>query len=358
MGAKIQIKIESSKLLESFESFGSVEVGDEAGEFVTEGFDGVPLVVVVGGIVEALGNHLGMVVLDVVLVRVPIYYGGEDGIVAAQVDRAQGVGGGDHLLMELLSGTDAYLLHGEVGGDGLGDIGDLVGGDLRDEELSTEVVAECPHHQIDTFLEGDVEARHPHVGDGEFRGAFVAQLDEQGDDRSPRTHHIAIADHRETEVTGTLDVVGGNEELVAGQLGGTIEVDWGTGLVGGQGHDILDVAVDGGVDDVDGTIDIGLDALTGVVFGGVHLFDGCSVDHHVHTFTGPLQALAIADVADEVTKHGIVLFRVFLLHVVLFQLTAGVDDDLLNVGVVAENGLHEFVTEGTCAAGNEDGFSV
>ena len=70
--AKIQIKFESSKLLESFESFGSVEVGDEAGEFVTEGFDGVPLVVVVGGIVEALGDHLGVVMLQVVLVRVPI----------------------------------------------------------------------------------------------------------------------------------------------------------------------------------------------------------------------------------------------------------------------------------------------
>lgn len=61
-------------LCRTVESFGPIEVGDKAGEFVTEGFDGVPLVVVVGGIVEALGDHLGVVMLQVVLVRVPIYY--------------------------------------------------------------------------------------------------------------------------------------------------------------------------------------------------------------------------------------------------------------------------------------------
>ena len=43
-----------------------LEAGDDLGEFGAEGFDGVPVLVVVGGEIEALGHELAMVVLQIV----------------------------------------------------------------------------------------------------------------------------------------------------------------------------------------------------------------------------------------------------------------------------------------------------
>ena len=78
----------------------------------------------------------------------------------------------------------------------------------------------------------------------------------------------------------------------------------------------------GGVDDVLGAVDIGLDALLGVILGRVDLLDGGGVYYHVDALACTFQALAVADVADEEPQLRVPVVRVFLLELKLLELVA------------------------------------
>lgn len=109
------------------------------------------------------------------------------------------------------------------------------------------------------------------MSDGEGGGALIDPFLEEGHHRTARPHHVAVAHHRKTGWILAGDVVGCDEQLVRGQLGGAIQVDGVGGLVGGEGDHLLDLIEQGGLNDVLGPVDIGLDALHGVIFGGWHL---------------------------------------------------------------------------------------
>jgi hypothetical protein len=111
------------------------------------------------------------------------------------------------------------------------------------------------------------------------------------------------------------------------------------GLVGRQRHDLLHAAVDGCVEQVHRPDDVGLHGLVRVVFHQVHVLQGRRVDHVVDAREGAVQAGPVADVADEEAEPGS-MRRELLLHVVLFELIAAVDDDAPHIG------LQEALDEG------------
>ena len=131
-------------------------------------------------------------------------------------------------------------------------------------------------------------------------------------------------------------------------------VDRGAGLVGGEGHHVAHAGLEGGVDHVLGAVDIGLDALLRVIFGGVYLLDGGGVDDHVDALAGPAQAFAVAHVADEEAQLRIFVVGIFLFQLKLFELVARIDHDPFHVGISAKDRLNKFFTERTGASGDQN----
>ena len=75
------------------------------------------------------------------------------------------------------------------------------------------------------------------------------------------------------------------------------------------------------------------------------------MDDDVHPVQGAHEALAVAHVADEVAQ--VRLVESHHLHLVLFQLIAAEDDDLLRLFLFQQD-LGELLAERACAAGDED----
>ena len=178
-----------------------------------------------------------------------------------------------------------------------------------------------------------------------------AQLAEERDHRAAAAHDVAVADHGEAGRVGRGVVVAGDEELVGGELGRAVEVDRGGRLVGGQRDDPLDAGVDAGLDDVLRADDVRLHELPRVVLGGVDLLERGCVDDVVDAVHGPVEAVAVADVADEPAQPRVVAEQ--LAALVLLELVAAEDHDPL--GVVVLQGLgDERLAERAGATGDED----
>lgn len=179
-------------------------------------------------------------------------------------------------------------------------------------------------HELYAMVEGDPEARHPRVSDGELAGTLLDQALEEWHHRAPGARHIAIAHNRKAGVLLAGKIVGGHEQLVGQQLGRTIQVDRAGRLVGGQCDDLLHAILDRRGDDVFGTIDVGADAFGGVVLGRGHMLERGGMNHIVDTAHGLAHALGITDIAQEIAHARRVET---LLHLILFQLVAGEHHD-------------------------------
>lgn len=187
------------------------------------------------------------------------------------------------------------------------------------------------------------------MSDRQGGGALIDPFLEEGHDRAARAHHVAVAHHRKTGWILAGDVVGGDEQFVGGQLGGAIQVDGVGSLVGGEGDHLLDLIEQGGLDDVLGPVDIGLDALHGVVFGSRHLLEGRRVHHIVNPAHRHGEPVGIPHVTDEIAHAGGVED---LLHLELFQLVAGVDDQPFRL-VAFQHCLDQHLAKRASAAGNQ-----
>lgn len=206
-------------------------------------------------------------------------------------------------------------------------------------------------HQVDGLVQGDPEAGHALVGDREAAGPGL--LLEQGDDRAPGPHHVAVADTGEAGVEGRRVGVALDDDLLLAEFGGAVEVDRVDGLVGGEGHHLCDPGVDGAVDDVLGAEDVGLHGLEGVVLTGRHLLHGGGVDDDVDALAGPGHAGPVADVAEHVAHPTVAEAGA---HLGLLELVPGVHPEG-GVGVLGEHALDERVPERPGATGDEHGLA-
>jgi hypothetical protein len=158
-------------------------------------------------------------------------------------------------------------------------------------------------------------------------------LEEERHDGSARPHHVAVADHAEAEVPPALDVVRGDEELVADELRRAVEVDRRRCLVGRQRDDPFDPGIERSVDDVLCASDVGLDELLRVVLARGDLLQRRRVHDRVDALEGASDPRTIADVAEEEAQgpttvlDDVVLTR----HLGLLQLVTGEDDEPLQV---------------------------
>jgi hypothetical protein len=120
-------------------------------------------------------------------------------------------------------------------------------------------------------------------------------------------HHVAVPDHGKTGLRLTGIGVAGGKQLVRTQFGGAVKIDGTGGFVRAEGHNLLDLLVDGHVDDVLRAHDVGLHCLEGVILRGRHLLQRGGVNDVIDSIEGPVQALFIPNIADEVTHARIVI---------------------------------------------------
>ena len=142
-----------------------------------------------------------------------------------------------------------------------------------------------------------------------------------------------------------------HKHLVRSQLGGTIQVDRAAGLIRGQGHYTLHTLVNTGVNQVHGTMHVGLDALKRVVLRRRNNLGSSSMHHVIHAIQRTVQTLLVAHVADEEAHTRIVL--IVLGHVPLLHLITRKDDDLARV-VFLQRHRHKRITKRACTTGDQD----
>ena len=160
-------------------------------------------------------------------------------------------------------------------------------------------------------------------------------------------HDVAVpsaADHGATPL-GSHPGVGVDNPLHHG-LGDAHGVDGVGGLVRGQAYHPLDPGLDGGVEDVVRTDDVGAHGLHGEELAGGHLLQGGGVEDIVHAGHGVPHRLGVAHIAYvELDLLGglRVLGLKLMAHIVLLFLIAGEDANLTDVGFqeVLQHGVAE-----------------
>ena len=212
---------------------------------------------------------------------------------------------------------------------------------------------EGEHNKIHSLVQVHQEAGHVGVCDGDGV-ARLDLIDEQRDDAAAGAHDVAVTGAADggAATLGSHTGVGVDDVLHHG-LGDAHGIDGISCLVGGQTDNTLHTCVNGGVEDVVGADDIGLDGLHGEELAGGDLLQGSGVQDVVHAGHGVTDRLGVADIVDvELDLLG--GLRVpglkLVAHVVLFLFVPGEDANLLQVRV--QEVLQDGGTKGTSTAGD------
>ena len=224
---------------------------------------------------------------------------------------------------------------------------------LLNKQIAGIGVLESEHDQIHSLVQVHQEAGHVGVSDGDGV-ASLDLVDEQGDDAAAGAHDVAVAGAADGGAAALRSHAGvGVDDVLHHGLGDAHGVDGVGGLVGGQADDTLDTCINGGVEDVIGADDIGLDGLHGEELAGGDLLQSSGVEDVVHAGHGVLDGLGVADIAD-IELDLLCGLRVpgleLVAHIVLLLFVPGEDADLLQVRV--QEVLQDRGTKGTGTAGD------
>ncbi len=282
-------------------------------------------------------DALGVTLLEVFVVIEVAVVGGD----AVEVAHILGLGSlflREEGLIQFLAVADAddldvFLLASEELADGLGLGLDGAGGGFLDEDVAVLAMLEGEEHEVHGLVEGHYEARHRGLGEGD--GLAAADLvDPEGDDRAAGAHYVAVARAADLGAEGVAAL--GNGDLLLQGLADAHRVDGICGLVGGKADDTLDTGVDGGIEDIVGADDIGLDGLHREELAARDLLERGCVEDVVHAAHRGPEGGPVADVADlelylvrDIRVSGLILVA----HIVLLLFVAGEDANLLDVGL-------------------------
>ena len=300
--------------------------------------------------------------LDHELIIVQVAVVGGDAEVVAHILAAQTLLAGHQGLEQLLAVAGADDVGAGVAEQLLNSLGQITDGrsvGFLNEQVTRVAVLEGEHNQIHSLVQVHQEASHVGVGDGDGV-ASLDLVDEQGDDAAAGAHDVAVAgaaDGGAAALSGHTGV--GVDDVLHHGLGDAHGIDGICRLIGGQADHTLDTGINGGVEDVIGADDIGLDGLHGEELAGGDLLQGSGVEDVVHAGHGVLDGLGIPDIADvELDLLG--GLRVpgleLVAHIVLLLLVPGEDADLLQVRV--QEVLQDGGTKGTGTAGDHKGCVI
>ena len=225
---------------------------------------------------------------------------------------------------------------------------------LFNEQITVFTVLKGKQNQIHRLFQRHNEAGH--IGLGHSNGvASLDLIDPQRDNRTARTHNIAITGAADLGVARHTGFCNGN--LLLHGLGHTHCIDGICSLVGRQADDTLDALLNGSSKYIISTDNIGAHGFHGEELAGGHLLQGSSMEdvvHTVHSTTHRLQVAHIADVKLDLICYLGHLCLILMTHIILLFLIAGEDADLANVG--GEETVQNRIAERTGTTGNHKGL--
>lgn len=254
--------------------------------------------------------------------------------------------------VNFFAGSDAHDLDGVfffaravLDAHGFGQGLDGGGGRFADEDFAAFGFGHGVEDEADGVIQGHEEARH--VRDSEGEGLVVGDLfAEEGDDGAAAAHDVAVADAAEGGLAA--EFVLGADDFFHHRFAGAHGVDGFDGLVGAQRDESFDFVGFGGEAGVVGAEDVGFDGFVGMGFAGGDLFEGGGVEDVIDAVHGLIEAVEVADVANDVMVIGMSAG-----HFPLFLFVAAEDADLF--GALGEKFGGHAVAEGTGAACDENG---
>ena len=227
--------------------------------------------------------------------------------------------------------------------DSLGQIADGRSVRFLDEQIAGVGVLESEHNQVHSLVQVHQEAGHIGIGDGDGVAVFNL-VNEQRNDRATAAHDVSVTGAADGSAAPLGSHTGvGVDDMLHHSLGDAHCVDGISRLVSGQADNTLNACVDGSVQNVVSTDDVGLDGLHGEELAGRNLLQSSSMEDVVNTGHCVTDGLRVADIAD-VELHLLCGVRVLglklMTHIVLLLLVTGEDADFLQIGIqeVLQNG--------------------
>ena len=219
------------------------------------------------------------------------------------------------------------------------------GGSIRllDEQITGICMLESEQDQIHSLVQVHQKTGHVGVSDGDG----VASLDlvnEQRNNTATATHDVAVTGAADGSAATLRSHTGvGVDDVLHHGLGNAHGVDGVSCLVGGQADNTLDTGINGGVQHVVSTNDVGLNSLHGEELAGRNLLQCGSMEDVINTGHSVTDGLRIADITD-VELHLLGSLRVLglklMAHIILLLFVTGKDTDFLQIRVqeVFQNG--------------------
>ena len=264
----------------------------------------------------------------------------------------KGILGGYHYLMEFLAGADSHFLLHTSGKHCLCQIRNLEGRDFTDKGFSAFCLFQSFDYQLYTLFQADPETGHAEIRNGKFCLSLLNQRFKEGNHRATAACHVAVTHDGEAGVLCSHVGIGCDKQLVGYQLGSAIEVYRVNRLIGGQGYYLFHSGFQCCINDILCTVDIGFNCFIRVIFTGRYLFQSCCVDDIIHVFKSTLHTVTIPYITDEETKLVIrVIFPEVILHIKLFKLVTGIDNDFLRI-IMLQSVTGETFTERTGSSGD------
>jgi hypothetical protein len=174
---------------------------------------------------------------------------------------------------------------------------------------------------------------------------------------TPAAEHIAIAHNTEFRWLRARVVISCDEELIRAKFGRAVKINGIRGFIGAEGDHFFYTAINRGVDHVFRAADIGFNRFDRVVFRSGNLLDCGGMHDIIDSRESAIEPMPVANIADKIADAGIDRLGKRLMHLELLQFVAAENDQPLRT-VSFEYTLHESLTEGSCAAGNENSFIV
>ena len=195
---------------------------------------------------------------------------------------------------------------------------------------------ESEQDQIHSLVQVHQETGHVGIGDGDGV-ASLDLVDEQRNDRATAAHDVAVTGAANGGAATFSSYTGvGVDDMLHHSLGDAHCVDGISRLVSGQADDTLNACVDGSVQNIVRTDDVGLNGLHGEELAGRNLFQSGSVEDVVNTGHSILDGLRVADIADvklDLASSLRMLGLKFVAHIILLLLVTRENADFLQIGI-------------------------